>query len=207
MKSLIRTLFVILSLSFNFIFAQTLHDVTLSSMSFSPSSLTIIVNDTVRWTNNGGLHNVVADDNSFTNGSTSTSLWVFVHVFNTQGSFRYYCAEHGGPNGAGMSGIINVNPLTGVNDEVFNLDYNLKQNYPNPFNPSTIIEYSIPQSGYVTLKVFNVTGSIEKILISEFQPGGNYLIEFNSSDLASGIYFYQLTASDFVSTKRMILLK
>ncbi|HSP87760.1 MAG TPA: T9SS type A sorting domain-containing protein, partial [Ignavibacteriaceae bacterium] len=159
------------------------------------------------WTNNGGLHNILADDNSFTSGSVSTSLWVFKHAFPNVGSFRYYCQEHGGPNGVGMAGVINVEAATGVNDEIFKLDYKLNQNYPNPFNPTTTIEYSIPQSSQVTLKVFNVTGSIEKVLISEFQPGGNYLVEFNSSDLASGVYFYQLSAGDFISTKRMILLK
>jgi plastocyanin len=205
--NLIRALLFVVSLSFNFIFAQAIHDVTLGSFTFSPDNLTITINDTVRWTNNGGLHNVVADDESFTSGVVSTSLWVFKHAFNTEGSFRYYCQQHGGPNGLGMAGIINVQPLTGVNNEVFNLDYKLKQNYPNPFNPSTTIEYTIAQGDYVILKIFNVTGSIEKVLISEFQPSGNYIVEFNASDLASGIYFYQLTSGEFISTKRMILLK
>ena len=207
MQSLIRISVIIFSLSINFIFAQALHDVALVGMTFSPDELTITVNDTVRWTNNGGLHNVVADDNSFTSGPRSTSLWVFKHAFPNVGSFRYYCEGHGAPNGVGMSGIIHVNPPTGVNDKIVNLDYKLKQNYPNPFNPFTTIEYSIPQSGYITLKVYNVTGSVERVLISEFQPGGNYIVEFNSSDLPSGVYFYQLTAGDFISTKRMILLK
>jgi len=207
MKSLIRTSLLVLSLAFSYNFAQAIHDVALGSMTFNPAQLTITVNDTVRWTNNGVLHNVLSDDGSFTSGAVSSSLWVFKHAFTTVGSFRYYCQEHGAPNGVGMAGIINVNSPIEVNDEVFKLDYKLKQNYPNPFNPSTTIEYSIPQSGYVTLKVFNVTGSVESVLISEFQPGGNYIVEFSSSDLSSGIYFYQLIAGDFISTKRMILLK
>jgi plastocyanin len=207
MKALIRTSLFVLSLSFNLIFAQAIHDVALGSMEFIPDELTITVNDTVRWTNNGGLHNVVADDNSFTSGSVSSTLWVYKHAFPTIGSFRYYCQEHGAPNGVGMAGIINVESATGLNDEIFSLDFKLKQNYPNPFNPATTVEYSIPQSGYVTLKVYNVTGSLEKVLISEFQPGGNYIIEFNASDLTSGVYFYQLIAGDYISTKRMTFLK
>lgn len=208
MKSLLRTALLVFLLFINYSFSQAIHDVTLIGMtSFNPASLTITVNDTVRWTNNGGLHNVVADDNSFNSGAVSNTIWVYKHAFPTIGSFRYYCSEHGGPDGIGMAGIINVESATGVDDEISKIDYKLKQNYPNPFNPSTIIEYTIPKSEYVTLKVFNITGSVEKVLISEYQPNGNYLIEFNASDLASGIYFYQLIAGDFVSTKRMTLLK
>jgi len=207
MKSLLCTSLLVLSLAFNYSFSQTTHDVALESMTFNPADLTITVNDIVRWTNNGGLHNVVADDNSFTSGNTSTSLWVFEHTFDAEGVFRYYCSEHGALNGIGMAGIIRVEGTTDVNDDFAKMDYRLKQNYPNPFNPTTTIEYFISQNSFVTLKVYNVTGSLEKVLISEYQPGGNYIVELNASDLTSGVYFYQLKAGDFISTKRMILLK
>ena len=207
MKFPIRIILPVLFFSIGYNFAQTLHDVALVGMTFSPKELTINVADTVRWTNNGGLHNVLADDNSFSSGSVSTSIWVFTHVFTTVGDFRYYCTEHGGPNGVGMAGIIHVEMATDVNDDIIKMDYNLKQNYPNPFNPSTTIQYSIPQGEFVTLKIYSVTGSLEKVLISEYQPGGNYIIEFNATDLTSGVYFYQLKAGNFVSTNRMVLLK
>lgn len=200
------TLLVLFSV-FSYNFAQTLHDVSIVGFSFSPDDLTISVGDNVRWTNNSGIpHNVVADDGSFSSGDPTTD-WVFTQVFNTVGDFRYYCSLHGGPGGSGMAGIIRVESATDVNDNVAKMDFVLKQNYPNPFNPSTTIQYSIPQSEYVTLKVYSVLGSMEKVLISEYQPGGNYIVEFNATDLASGMYFYQLVAGDFVSTKRMILLK
>ena len=207
MKFVIRFIIPVLFFSISYNFAQTLHDVSIVGLSFSPSDLTISVGDTVRWTNDGGLHNVVADDGSFSNGNPSTALWVFVHVFDAEGDFRYYCSQHGGPGGVGMAGIIHVESATDVNDNVAKMDFVLKQNYPNPFNPSTTIQYSIPQNEYITLKVYNVTGAFVKELVSEYQPGGNYIVEFNATDLASGMYFYQLTAGNFVSTKSMILLK
>ncbi len=207
MNSLVRNILLIFFVMINYSFSQTLHTVSLVGMTFSPDEVTIIVGDTVKWTNNGGLHNVMADDNSFTSGAPSTSIWTFLNVFNSIGSFMYYCSEHGAPNGIGMSGKVNVESSTDVNDEVSKMDYVLNQNYPNPYNPSTTIQYSIPQNEYVNLKIYNVTGSLEKVLISENQPAGNYIIEFNASELASGVYFYQLIAGDFTSTKRMILLK
>ena len=80
-------------------FPQTMHNVTVSNFSFNPTQLTINAGDIVRWTNAGGLHNVVADDNSFTSGAVSSSAWVFEHTFNSVGSNPYYCGQHGGPGG------------------------------------------------------------------------------------------------------------
>lgn len=83
----------------------------------------------------------------------------------------------------------------------------LMQNYPNPFNPNTIIKYSIPKLSLVTIKVFDLLGKHLQILLNKQQPSGNYEVEFNGSNLSSGIYFYRLETSDFVMTKKMILLK
>ncbi len=83
----------------------------------------------------------------------------------------------------------------------------LSQNYPNPFNPSTTITYSIPQNQRVTLKVFDVLGNEVATLVNEEKPAGNYEVNFNAGDLASGIYFYKLQAGNFVQTHKMILLK
>ena len=207
MKLAARFTFLFIFFAFNYNFAQTLYDVSIVGLTFSPSELTISVGDTVRWTNNGGFHDVMADDGSFSSGGASTSIWVYTHVFNIVGDFRYYCTVHGGPNGVGMSGIIHVQAVTDVNDKVAITDYKLKQNYPNPFNPTTTIEYSIPKGDIVTLKVYSVLGTLEKTIISKYQPAGNYHINFNGSDLASGVYFYQLITGNFMSVKKMILLK
>jgi hypothetical protein len=99
-------------------------------------------------------------------------------------------------------------------------DFNLEQNYPNPFNPSTTIKFTIPtppvsspltkgktKEGFVTLKVYDVLGNEVATLINEEKPSGNYEVEFNAANLTSGTYFYQLSAGDFVETKKMILLR
>ena len=86
-------------------------------------------------------------------------------------------------------------------------DYKLYQNYPNPFNPSTRIEYEIPEVSFVTLKVYDVLGNEIATLVNEGKPAGSYEVEFNASNLTSGIYFYQLNAGSFIETNKMILLK
>jgi hypothetical protein len=86
-------------------------------------------------------------------------------------------------------------------------DYSLEQNYPNPFNPSTKISYSIKEEGLATLKVYDVLGNEVATLVNENKPAGNYAADFNSSQLPTGIYIYKLQAGDFVSSKKMILLK
>ena len=86
-------------------------------------------------------------------------------------------------------------------------EYKLNQNYPNPFNPNTTIKYSIPQQGYVTLKVFDLLGREVSALVNREQPAGNYEVEFDASSLTSGVYFYRIQAGQFVESKKMILLK
>ena len=189
-------------------FPQTVHDVTVSNFSFNPTQLTINAGDIVRWTNAGGLHNVVADDNSFTSGAVSSSAWVFEHTFNSVGSNPYYCGQHGGPGGVGMSGVITVEAATDINDKNITIDqYRLDQNFPNPFNPSTKITYSIPERSNVSIKVFDLLGSEVIELVNGEVETGQYDLTFNTNNLPSGIYFYKLQAGSFVETKKMILLK
>jgi len=86
-------------------------------------------------------------------------------------------------------------------------EYSLSQNFPNPFNPKTVISYELPVTGNAKLKVFDVLGNEVAVLVNEKQNPGSYSVEFDGSSFASGVYFYKLTAGDFVETKRMILLK
>ncbi|MGB4852697.1 MAG: T9SS type A sorting domain-containing protein, partial [Ignavibacteria bacterium] len=76
----------------------------------------------------------------------------------------------------------------------------LGQNYPNPFNPSTVINYNIPQDSYVKIKLYDNTGREVLTLLSEFISAGYYTINFNASDLASGIYFYNINAGEYTAT-------
>jgi len=86
-------------------------------------------------------------------------------------------------------------------------EFLLHQNYPNPFNPSTDISYSIPNSSLVQIKIFDVLGREVSTLLNEEKIAGNYKINFNASNLTSGVYFYRLQAGSFVQTKKMILIK
>ena len=85
--------------------------------------------------------------------------------------------------------------------------YSLSQNYPNPFNPVTTIKYSLPQSGEVTLLIYNLIGEEVARLVNRHQSTGEYSTEWNASKVSSGIYFYRLQAADFVQTRKMVLLK
>jgi hypothetical protein len=85
--------------------------------------------------------------------------------------------------------------------------FELAQNYPNPFNPATAIRFSIPESGLVTLKVYNVMGEEVATLLNEYKTSGNYEFNFDASRLTSGVYFYSITTGNFISTKKMILMK
>lgn len=97
---------------------------------------------------------------------------------------------------------------TGIeNPTVEPLKYNLSQNYPNPFNPTSNIHFSIPKDGIVKLKVYDALGNVVAIYSDGFMKAGEYNAEFDGSKLASGVYFYQLTAGDFTATKKMILTK
>ena len=88
------------------------------------------------------------------------------------------------------------------------LPFSLSQNYPNPFNPVTKITYTIPKRNFVTLKIYDVTGSEVKILVNEFQESGTHSRIFDAGKLSSGVYFYQLRVrSDLVETKKMIFIR
>jgi hypothetical protein len=86
-------------------------------------------------------------------------------------------------------------------------EFELSQNYPNPFNPSTILSYVISHPCSVTLKVYDVLGNELAALVNEEKTPGTYEEKWNAVNLSSGVYFYQLKAGDFISTKKMILLK
>ena len=106
-----------------------------------------------------------------------------------------------------------VTDVEDVNSKINPSKFTLEQNYPNPFNPTTKIKYSTPSSveshldAYVQLKVFDILGREITTLVNEKKQPGEYEVEFNASNLPSGVYFYQLQAGDFVQTKKMLLLK
>ena len=99
----------------------------------------------------------------------------------------------------GVTGVADANELPKT--------YQLSQNYPNPFNPSTIISYQLPKQGFVSINIYNILGQKVAQMVNETQSAGSYKVNFDASNLTSGIYIYQIQAGSFVQSKKMILLK
>lgn len=104
---------------------------------------------------------------------------------------------------------IDLDLVSGIESdgEIIAVNYILEQNYPNPFNPTTNIKFRIADFGFVSLKVYDVLGNEVSVLINEEKQAGSYEVEFSGRGLPSGTYFYQLTAGNYVETKKMLLLK
>jgi len=85
--------------------------------------------------------------------------------------------------------------------------FSLEQNYPNPFNPTTVIKYSVPEASNVQLKIYNILGKEVASLVNSNQVAGQYSVSFNAQNMASGVYFYTISAGKYTSTKKMMLIK
>ena len=100
-------------------------------------------------------------------------------------------------------GIVSVgDPKDNIPDE-----YSIEQNYPNPFNPATTISFSVPSPEFISLKVYDILGNEVATLVNEEKPAGNYELQFDASNLSSGVYLYRLSAGNFTEIKKMVLLK
>jgi hypothetical protein len=100
-------------------------------------------------------------------------------------------------------GLVSVEEVPGV----LPTEYELKQNFPNPFNPMTNIEYSIPVTGNVSLKVFNTLGQEVAVIVDGNHLAGSYVATFDGSRLASGVYMYRLESGNIAITKKFVLMK
>ena len=100
-------------------------------------------------------------------------------------------------------------PASGITQNGNNIptEYALSQNYPNPFNPTTNIKFDLPKQGLVSLKVYDVIGKEVATLVNEVKSAGSYNVDFNGTNLSSGVYFYRLETDNFIDVKRMILIK
>lgn len=139
----------------------------------------------------------------FVNGNGTTTeakTYRFVDANLISGNYSYRLKQVDYNGTFAYSEVVNVD----VNAPV---QFELSQNYPNPFNPSTTINFSIPQSSNVTLKVFNTLGQEVKTLINQNMESGAHSISFDASELNSGIYFYKLDAGQFSEVRKMTLIK
>ncbi|MFQ3607894.1 MAG: 5'-nucleotidase C-terminal domain-containing protein [Chloroherpetonaceae bacterium] len=133
---------------------------------------------------------------------TTTEAQSYAFVDNTaqNGKFYYRLKQvdfDGTVNYSNIVEVVKEKPTT----------FELAQNYPNPFNPATTINYQLPTSALVTLKVYDVVGREVATLVNARQEAGRYDVRFNGSSLSSGVYFYRLQAGSFVETKKMMLVK
>jgi hypothetical protein len=130
-------------------------------------------------------------------------------------AFSYYGYQKGATGPYADSGAVtniwvssNTYTLTGVKEDASVVNtFELSQNYPNPFNPATVIKYSVPAESKVTLKVYDVLGKQVATLVNDVKAAGSYSVNFDASKLASGMYIYSITAGNYSSSKKMMLLK
>lgn len=173
----------------------------------------------VVWHNNGAALGVRPYVNPLPNPPSLTSDWpnVASNWAETQGypvpenlAYTNSSMMNGGTDGKAL-GDLNWFPDQ-INDvtrdpNYLPENYSLSQNYPNPFNPSTEIKYSIPSSGFVTLKVFNLLGQEIATLVNQEQTSGSYRVNFDASNLATGVYIYSIKAGNFTLSKKMVMIK
>jgi hypothetical protein len=103
--------------------------------------------------------------------------------------------------------LIKETVATGVEEGGLPLQFALEQNYPNPFNPTTTINFTLGEASNVKLTVYNILGQKVATLVDSHLGAGAHSVQFDARSLSSGVYFYRLDASDFVSIKKMMLLK
>jgi hypothetical protein len=151
------------------------------------------------------VQSYVADLSGLGGGSAAVFASGFLTPANNQNgeAFGLFFALADGTVGQFPEGVTSVEEISSLTPN----DYNLSQNYPNPFNPSTTINFTLPNNEFVTLKVYNVLGSEVATLVNQQLTAGSYKFDFNASNLASGIYLYELKAGSYSQIKKMNLLK
>jgi photosystem II stability/assembly factor-like uncharacterized protein len=132
--------------------------------------------------------------------TTESKTYSYVDENVISGTYLYRLKQ------IGFNGTYEYSKIISVNVNV-PAKFSLEQNYPNPFNPSTQIKYSIKQEELVQLKVYNILGKEIAKLVNENKEAGNYSVEFDASQLPSGVYIYQLTTPGFTQARKMILTK
>lgn len=155
-------------------------------------------------------------ENEFTStvmGSPQTTYNIFYEFISENGLYMEINPANNSQPSSGVTDIEDASwhygtGATGVkNNYEIATKFTLKQNYPNPFNPTTNIEYSIPKTSNVTLKVYDVLGNEVATLVDNKLSAGVYNVKFDGSNLSSGIYFYTLSSGNFLQTKKLMLVR
>jgi hypothetical protein len=133
--------------------------------------------------------------------TTETQVYTFIDKGLAEGTYSYRIKQ------VDFDGSYKYYDLNQDVEIAAPISYALSQNYPNPFNPTTKIKYSVPFDGFVNIAVFNILGKKVANIVSSVQKAGNYELTFDATNLASGMYIYRMEAGDFVSIKKMMILK
>ena len=172
----------------------------------STASATQTVNTigTYSW---GSTPQMVSDVQGWLNNPSTNFGWLLLgNEFTSLTSKRFDTREH--PTTSFRPKLTVTYTTTGVGEgQTDPTAFSLHQNYPNPFNPGTTIEFSLPSSTQVVLRVFNVLGQEVAELLNEVRAAGHHVYALDAKDLASGVYMYQLQAGSFAGTRRMIVMK
>ncbi|MBZ0178161.1 MAG: T9SS type A sorting domain-containing protein [Melioribacteraceae bacterium] len=135
--------------------------------------------------------------------------WLVPNIASDSTKIRIRDANN--PQLFGETGLFTIDPATDVKDpsqdEAIPSEYKLYTNYPNPFNPSTRIKYSIPEEAFVTIKVFDILGAEVATLVNETRSPGNYELNFDASNLRSGVYLYRIQAGNYTESRKMLFIK
>jgi hypothetical protein len=155
----------------------------------------------------GSTAQMVSDVQDWLDNPSNNFGWVILGNETTNSTAKRFDSKDNSSNQPLLT--VYYTPPTSVSNHDPKLiqGWQLFQNYPNPFNPTTTIEFSLPQSGFVSLKIYNILGEEVAVLVSEKLNAGQYKYEWDASSLVSGVYLYELTAAGFVQTRKMVLLK
>ena len=183
--------------------------ISIVDFAFVPAIDTISANDSVRWTNDGAVVHSSTSNTGVWDSGTLNPGQSYTRQFTAVGSYPYFCSFH-----PFMQGTIVVKSTAVADGNVTNTPsrYSLNQNFPNPFNSSTKISFYLPKSGNVKLEVYNILGQKIRTLLEKVEQPGLKTLFWDGTDdrglnVPTGIYFYRLTAQDFVDTKKMVYLK
>lgn len=173
---------------------------------------TDIANYKIYYKVNNGNENLLVTVSGSTNSFTDPGVVITGNKRDDEFCYRisavdYASQESPKTNWACVfSNIINKDPITNENYKE-EISFKLEEAYPNPFNPSTSINYSIPEKSFITLQVYDLLGIKKAELVSEQKEPGSYVVEFNASKYPSGVYIYILQSGEYVSSKKMLLIK
>jgi photosystem II stability/assembly factor-like uncharacterized protein len=160
------------------------------------------------WISQGGVMNIRGVSVSTNDGLNWATAYTAPdgtnnHMTKSRSGFTIWLVRDNGGISRYGTPIVSINQ----NSNEIPSSYSLSQNYPNPFNPETRINFSIPKQGLVNLGIYNILGKEVKTLVNEVKAPGSYSVDFDGTEMSSGVYFYKIESNGFTDMKKMILIK